>query len=325
MKKILVAFGLCLVAVNAFALDDIDVQLNQTRVACSGISEMMADLKSGAGLNAVVTGAGAVAGGVALGAGLTKANTDSEIERLELSLAKLEEKQKTVVQKYDKIVLDGEDAIMRECNALVSLSKDIQSVDKEKTDMQNKINAATDKSKSLGDLRTGAMAGAALTDTVGTVLAAGNRVDGDLQLKIDSCVASVNELKNAYNVARVEGGADDVTLRKIADITHACSEWKNVDLSGINSKSTGAAVSGGTGAALALAGMFTSASANSDAVRNNNSDEGKAKEKNLNNASNVLAGGSAVASVVSTVFSATQISAIKKAVSVAEKCEEALK
>lgn len=325
MKKILVAFGLCLVAVNAFALDDIDVQLNQTRVACSGISEMMADLKSGAGLNAVVTGAGAVAGGVALGAGLAKANTDSEIEQMELSLAKLEEKQKSVVKKYDKIVLDGWDVMQQKCETLISLSKDVQSVDKEKIDMQNKINAATDKSKSLGDLRTGAMAGAAVTDTVGTVLAANNRVDDDLQLKIKSCVSSVNQLKAAYNMARVEGGVDDVTLRKIADITQACSEWKNVDLSGINSKSTGAAVSGGTGAALALAGMFTSASANSDAVRNNNSDEGKAKEKNLNNASNVLAGGSAVASVVSTVFSATQISAIKRAVSVAEKCEEALK
>ena len=64
---------------------------------------------------------------------------------------------------------------------------------------------------------------------------------------------------------------------------------------------------------------------NTDATRNDNSDAGKLKEKNLNTASNVLAGASTVASAMATVFNATQISAIKKAASVAEKCTRVLK
>jgi hypothetical protein len=49
------------------------------------------------------------------------------------------------------------------------------------------------------------------------------------------------------------------------------------------------------------------------------------KEKNLNTAANVLAGGTTVASGVATVFNATQISAIKRAAAVADGCERALR
>ena len=49
------------------------------------------------------------------------------------------------------------------------------------------------------------------------------------------------------------------------------------------------------------------------------------KEKNLNTASNILAGGTAVASGVAAVFNATQISAIKKIAKIAEDCEKVLK
>ena len=52
---------------------------------------------------------------------------------------------------------------------------------------------------------------------------------------------------------------------------------------------------------------------------------GKKKEKDLNTASNVLAGATAVASATSTVFSGTQIAAIKRVANVASKCEGVLK
>jgi len=145
-----------------------------------------------------------------------------------------------------------------------------------------------------------------------------------MQNKIDSCIRETNSLKDAYNMARVDGSADEATLQKVENITRECAEWENVDLSSINKKATGATISGGAGAAMALAGLFTSASANSDSVRGDDSDDGRAKEKNLNTAANVLAGGTTIASAVSTVFNATQISSIKKAAEVADKCEEAL-
>jgi len=65
--------------------------------------------------------------------------------------------------------------------------------------------------------------------------------------------------------------------------------------------------------------------ANTDKIRDDNTDSGKQKEKNLNTAANVLSGATTVASATATVFNATQISAIKKVATVAQKCTEVLK
>ena len=73
-----------------------------------------------------------------------------------------------------------------------------------------------------------------------------------------------------------------------------------------------------------MAGTVTSAIANTDCVRSDSSVAGIEKEKKLNTVANVLAGGTTIASVTATVFNATQISAIKRAVVIADECEEAL-
>lgn len=122
---------------------------------------------------------------------------------------------------------------------------------------------------------------------------------------------------------RVNGSADAAQLNKVETIIRECGAWEYVDLSKINKRATGAAISAGAGAAMAIAGTITSASANSNSVRNDNTESGKKKEKNLNAASNVLAGGTTAASAVAVVFNATQISAIKRAVQTAENCEGA--
>jgi len=108
-------------------------------------------------------------------------------------------------------------------------------------------------------------------------------------------------------------------------IVTACSEYNNVDIKPINNRAKGAMISSIVGAATGVAGTVTSAVANTDATRNDNTDSGKQKEKNLNTAANVLAGASTVASATATVFNATQISAIKNVVNVAQKCEGALR
>ena len=93
----------------------------------------------------------------------------------------------------------------------------------------------------------------------------------------------------------------------------------------INKRAKGAMISSVVGATTGLAGTVTSAMANTDKIRDDNTDSGKQKEKNLNTAANVLSGATTVASGVATVFNATQISAIKKVVAVAEKCTGVLK
>ena len=78
------------------------------------------------------------------------------------------------------------------------------------------------------------------------------------------------------------------------------------------------------GTATAGAGTITSALANSKKVRNDDSEDGKKKEKNLNTASNILAGVTMGTSGASTALSAVQISKAKKDSEMAEKCESAL-
>ena len=285
----------------------LNTALSQARAACSGISADMSDLKKMAGINTAVTGVGTVAGGVALGTGIAKANTDSDIETYEKLLEELRSKDQS-----------GETAEMIDENAA---DEALANMPQTQEDFEKLIADYTQKSKTLGNIRTGTLAGAAVTDTVGTIIASQNRVDENLQQRIDNCIRATDNLKNARSAAIAENTATTQELDKADKITKACADWKNVDLTSIDKRAKGATISGGTGAALAVAGTITSASANSDKVRDGDND----KEKSLNTASNVLAGGTTVASAVATIFNATQISAIKKAVNAADKCEEALR
>ena len=117
----------------------------------------------------------------------------------------------------------------------------------------------------------------------------------------------------------------DDELDRTQNIISKCSAWETVDLSKIDNRAKGATVSSAVGAITGVVGTITSASANSDATRKDNSDAGKQREKNLNTASNVLAGTTTVASAAATIFNATQISAIKRAALVADECDGALK
>lgn len=309
IKFISVSILLCQCAFGAAFGDDLSVQIQATRSACSGISDAMTNLKKMAGINTAVTAVGTVTGGVALGTGIAKASVDRELEALIEKVKKLiDEKSKIPVEKIDIENRSEFD------NQLMEISGSISSTNE-------KISQLEQKSKTLGNVRTGTLATTAVVDTAGTIIAVKNQVDDDLQSRIDNCVAQVKKLQTAKASAQVAETADSTDISKATQIISACRDWEYVNLTDINKKARGAAISSGTGAALAVVGTITSASANSSTVR---SGENKDKEKNLNTASNVLAGGATGASAVATIFNATQIGAIKKAVATADKCEEAL-
>ncbi len=313
MRKIFIFGVATLCAFNAFA-DDVSgltAAIQNAKNSCSGISDSMSDLKRRAGINTAVTGVGTLSAGVALGAGIVKSNVDKTIETWEVALDDMIKKQQEQQVEFIRINLNDVEK---------SLDEKVKSTDALKSD----IAMATDASKKLGNIRTGTLAGTAVLDTAGTIIAANNKVDDDLQTKIDNCMKYIKNLKSEEIRARTENTATEVELATANKIITNCRDWEFVDLSPINKRATGAAVSGGAGAALAVIGAITSASANSNSVRSDNSDAGKQKEKNLNTASNVLAGGATAASGVATVFNATQISAIKKAAEMADKCEGAL-
>lgn len=310
--KFLLVFFMCLlpmvVKANVLPLDD---ALRATYNACVGIDDELADLKKMAGINIAVTGVGTGLGVGATVVGIVKAGKDAEAEQLEQLIKELHELEDGKAEPTDAEV----QSFLKEFEASYDFAiKDI-------TTAQAKLDELNQQSKSLGNWRTGLMAGNTATNVAGAIIAGNNKVDDDLQTQIDNCKLAVKNLRDSIMQAKFNG--EDVSeANTIAD---ACKEYDYVDISPINKRAKGAMISSVVGATTGLAGTVTSAMANTDATRNDNTDAGKQKEKNLNTASNVLAGASTVASATATVFNATQISAIKKVATVAEKCTGVLK
>lgn len=293
----------------AHANTDLAAAIENVRTTCGNISAELSDMKKMAGITTAVTGVGTVAGGVALGTGVAKANVDKEIEELESQIARLKAEHGDVP--IEHLQIEDEALFKRQVNEFIAYYQA----------KEQEISVAEQKSKNLGNWRTGTLAAATATNIAGAVMSGTNKVKGDLKQQIDECLMSVKTLSNIRMQARIDGSATDTDLARAENIIRACNAWTTVDVSSINKRSTGATVSSGIGAVLGLAGTITSASANSKDVRDGDSD----KEKNLNTAANVLAGGTTATNLSATIFNATQINAIKHAATVADECEGALR
>ena len=292
---------------NILPLDD---ALRATYTACVGIDDELADLKTMAGINTAITSVGTATGVGATVTGLVKADKDKQIE---IKLEKLRE----IEQKNPDLQSTNAEWDNFESGLTTELANAKIEVEK----YQAEIEKLNQQSKKLGNWRTGLMAGATATNVTGAIIAGTNKVDGDLQTQINNCISSVASLRNSMMQARING--EDVS--EAETIASACGEYEYVDVSKINNRGRGAMISSTVGAATGLAGTITSATANSNKIREAQGDAAQQKEKNLNTASNVLAGATTVASATATVFNATQISAIKKVAAVAEKCTGVLK
>ena len=291
---------------------DIEIALNNTKSACGGISEKLAPLKTMAGINTGITGAGTAANAGATAVGIVKASKDKEAEEIEIKLDELREIEKKNPQPDPS---DEEYAAF-----LDEFKKSRDDAIKEIEEYEAKLEKLEEQSKSLGNWRTGLMAGGTVTNVAGAVIAGTNKVDKDLKTMVDECKKSVKDLRDSMMQAHISGQ----DIGNAEKIISACGDYDTVDLSKIDNRATGAMVSSIVGATTGVAGTVTSAVANTDKTRDDNTDAGKKKEKNLNTASNVLAGASTAASVTATVFNATQISAIKKVLNVADNCEKEL-
>lgn len=305
---VLACFWPGVVYADILPLDD---ALRATYTACVGIDDELADLKTMAGINTAITSVGTAAGIGATVTGFVKQSKDNQAEELEKLIKELEELEKNAIYPTDA----EQQAFLAEFEQSYDIAiKDIDGA-------QAELDKLTKQSKKLGNWRTGLMAGATATNIAGATIAGTNKVDGDLKTQIDSCIGSVKKLQNSIMQARING--EDVS--EAQSIATACGEYEYVDVSKINNRAKGAFVSSTVGAATGLAGTITSATANSNKIRDAQGDAAQQKEKNLNTAANVLAIGTTAASATATVFNATQISAIKKVAAVAEKCTGVLK
>ena len=302
MRFLFIVLLSCLVGV-ANASEALLVAIENVRATCGGISASLSDLKVKAGIATGASVAGAVTGGVALGAGVAKMGVDDKIEDIQKMFADAIKMELDENIKFERINSSVVDEILVEQDADFS---------------EENLSEYQKKSKQLGNIRTGTLATSAATNIASAVLAGTNRVRGDLRLQIDTCLSAVRTLSNVRMQVRVSGDATDDDLKYAERIVVACEEWSTVDIDKINSRAKGATISSAIGAGMGTAGVATSALANSD-----NGTDGKSN--NLNVASNVLAGGTAAASLTSAILNGTQIKAIKRAATVADECEGALK
>ena len=295
----------------AHAEMELDNSLRATYSACIGIDEALLDLKKMAGINTAVTAVGTGLGAGATVVGLIKEKKDKQADKI-----KLDKLEKIANWRLENNIKDPSDEEIAQFVANMTLDS------ANNTNVETELSKLNKQSKKLGNWRTGLLAGNTVTNVAGAVIAGTNRVDGDLQSQIDNCKNSLKNLQSAIMQAKLNG--EDIN--EAQTIYNTCNEFNYVDISKINKRAKGATISSIVGATTGLTGTVTSAMANSDSVRNQGIGGTRTtKEKNLNTASNVLAGASTVASATATVFNATQIKAIKDVANVASKCSEVLK
>ncbi|MBR3511130.1 MAG: hypothetical protein IKN73_03655 [Alphaproteobacteria bacterium] len=309
MKNIF-AFSLVLIsAFNAYGAEvlDLNTALQNTYKACVDIDDNLHELKVLAGVNTAVTAVGTGLGVGAAATGFAKADKDTKAKKL---ADKLNYNKQTVnVMPSDE-----------EMNAFAEAFKSSADIEKEFDKLRK-------QSKTLGNWRTGLLAGNTATNVAGAIISSRTINKDNIKGQIESCVSATQALNAAITAAKLNGEYID----EAQNIYNACREYEFIDVSAINKRGTGAMISASIGAGLGGIGTITSGVANSESVRKDKLDVSEKtdadwdKEKNLNTAANVLSVGATAASATATIFNATQIAAIKKVAKVSESCTGALK
>lgn len=318
-------FGVILICIPfyAYGADNLSLEnaIDFARVSCGGISANMQNMKKLAGINTAVSGVGSATGIGATVSGISKANVDTAVDKIESLIARYKAAKSNIDIGYLLSLHFDEDKLHAQLNAkVIDLSELSEDYSNKITQLEKIRDKGVQTSKTLGNVRTGLMATGTATNIASAVIAGTNNVDNDIKGKIKQCLSAVDALRNAKMQARISG-ADSEELVRADAIVQACGKYEYANLSKIDNRAKGAVVSSGIGAATGLSGTITSAVANTDKTRNGDDN----REKNLNTASNVLAGVTSAASLTATVFNATQIKAIKDVSNIADECEEALK
>ncbi len=307
--KHIIATVLALICSNIALADELTdaTQLYESaRIVCSGISDEIRRTSGMSVAGAVVGGASA---GVATGAlvvGITKADLDAQIEA-----------------QIQKMCNNGGCDI----NTMTQMSDEsfLTRVLKPMAEISRIIEQATQKSKQLGNWRTGLMSGTIATNLANTILAGLNRNQSDLIQQIQACNSIVAQLSGTRSrlIAAGINPLHNPIVNKIDGVTTWCQQIDISDIEKIEKRMNAVMGTAIAGTAIGVAGTATSAAANSNKIRTDDSEHGKQKEKNLNTASNVLAGANIVTGATEMGFSISAASLSKKLIKQAKLCEEA--
>jgi len=269
------------------------------RESCDGIHSELRSIHGMTGVNTAVTGAGTLAGAGALYAGLQKSRKDALAEEIMKQLEAIE-------------TMSDEDFF----NMLGTMAE------------YRQLRELEDQSRNLGHWRTGLMAGTTATSIAGTMMATRNRRSaGDVVGMVRDCLESVENLRTARLKARVEEALPetDPAMAIARSIIDACDKFTVSDVERITGRTQGVQVASAIGIGTGGVGTITSAMANTNRVRDDNTDQGTQRERNLNTTANVLAGASTLTSGIATGFNVAALSALNKQMSIAKDCEDALR
>ena len=199
-------------------------------------------------------------------------------------------------------------------------------LDRELQRLQAEKDAATAKSKKLGNWRTGLLVGTTATNVASAIIAGLNRNQSDLIQQITACNTAVDKLRVARTAA-INSGVDPIENPMINEFNttiESCGALNVADVEKIEKRMTVVMGTSIGGAVIGAVGAGTSIAANKDSVRNDDTDAGKQKEKNLNTAANVSAGLATATGAVGTGFNISLITLTKKMLKSAEQCEGTL-
>lgn len=283
-----------------------------TRITCSGISDEIAKVSNISKANTAVTAVGTVAAGGALVAGIKKSQEEEEIDALIAEMCAA-----------GGCTAEGVKAMSNEefFNVVLEPMARI-------AELQEKI----DKSKKLGNWRTGLMAGTIGTNLASAIMSGLNINQSDLMQHVSACnemIKSIPEMENELRKAGVNPN-EHVVAKKLSSVRTWCNQIDVKDIEKIEKRMKGVMGTSVAGAAIGVVGVGTSAAANSDKYMDVSnkvrlSDAEKQKEKALNTTANVMAGANIATGAVETGLNISLITLTKKLMESAGRCEDILK
>ena len=282
-----------------------------TKIVCSGVSDEISKVSNVSKANTAVTAVGTVAAGGALVAGIKKSQEEKEIDEL-----------------IDQICRSG--GCTAEGVRAMSLEQfysNVISPMAQIAELQRKL----ERSKKLGNWRTGLLAGTIGTNLASAIISGVNKDQSELIQHIEACnemVKSVKEISGQLKAAGVSPMGNPI-VKKLDNIKTWCAQINTSDVEKIEKRMKGVMGTSIAGVVIGGVGTVTSAKANSDKYmdaknRIGLTDAERQKAKNLNTTANIMAGANVGTGLVETGLNISLIKLTKDLMSTAERCEEVL-
>lgn len=283
-----------------------------TRIACSGISDEISKISNISKANTAVTAVGTAAAGGALAAGIAKSQQEKEIEALIDKMCKAGGCTAEGVEK-----MSDEDFFFNVLQPMAEIAE-----------LQKRVN----KSKTLGNWRTGLMAGTIGTNLASAIMSGININQSELIQHISACNELVTSLQDAETELRRVGASpmEHPVVKNINSVRTWCNKINTKDVEKIENRMKGVLGTSVVGGVIGVVGTGTSAAANSDKYMKLENkvrltEDQKKTEHALNTTANVMAGANIATGAIETGLNISLISLTKKLMQQAERCESVLK